>query len=191
MNIRLNFLFQNTVARYLFGVVAIIITFALRIWLTPLTGTGAPFVLFFGAILLTSLLAGTGPGICAVLLSIFLTGYEFVVPAGYPVFQATFQSLLFGVDGIVVVYLTHLMTNSREAVQDANRQLRNANAEIRRAEAHTRDSSNLHRTHSFWRISMRALPTSIRQHAGHWATIGTNCSAKQFSTSFRQKMRRA
>src|SRR5215471_6187429 len=115
MNIRFNFLFRNTVARYLFGVVAIIITFALRIWLVPLTGAGAPFVLFFGAILVTCLLAGTGPGICAVLLSVVLGAYTFVVPAGYPVFQAAFQSLLFGVDGIVAVYLTHLMTQSREA----------------------------------------------------------------------------
>jgi hypothetical protein len=36
-------LFQKTIVRYLFGIAAVMITFGLRIWLIPLTGTGAPF----------------------------------------------------------------------------------------------------------------------------------------------------
>ena len=71
------------------------ITFALRLWLVPLTGTGAPFVLFFAAVLATSLVGGVGPGIVAVVLSLPLAAYMFVVRAGYPLFQASFQSLLF------------------------------------------------------------------------------------------------
>jgi PAS domain S-box-containing protein len=120
-----HFVTRNTVARYLFAVVAVLTTFALRIWFVPLTGTGAPFVLFFTAALVTSLVVGKGPGICAVLLGMLLGAYTFVVRAGYTVNEATFQSLLFAVDGIVVVYLTHLMKKSRE--------------EIRKAEAHTRE----------------------------------------------------
>lgn len=131
MTISFNSLFRNTAARYLFAVGAIAITFALRFLLIPLTGTGAPFVLFFAAVLVTCLLAGTGPGICAVLLSLPLAANAFVVHAGYPVFQAAFQSLLFAVDGFVVVYLTHLMTRNRNAIQDTNRQLRDAEARTR------------------------------------------------------------
>jgi hypothetical protein len=71
-----------------------------------LTGTGAPYVLFFAAVLVTSLFAGVGPAICAVLLSMPLGVYTFVVGAGYSISQAPFQSLLFAVDGIVVIYLT-------------------------------------------------------------------------------------
>src|SRR6516162_6902741 len=112
MTISFNSLFRNTAARYLFAVVAIAIIFALRFLLIPLTGTGAPFVLFFAAVLVTCLLAGTGPGICAVLLSLPLTANTFVVQAGHPVFQTAFQSLLFAVDGFVVVYLTHFMRSS-------------------------------------------------------------------------------
>src|SRR5262252_4517382 len=130
MKTRFSFLFRSILARYLFAVFAVVSTFALRIWLVPLTGTGAPFVLFFAAILVTSLLAGTGPGICAVLLSLPLAGYMFVVRAGHPAFEAAFQTLLFAVDGMVVVYFTHLMTRSREAVQNTNRQLLRANNEI-------------------------------------------------------------
>jgi hypothetical protein len=92
--------------RYLFSIAAVASVFALRIWLIPLTGTGAPYVLFFAAVLVTSLFAGVGPAICAVLLSMPLGAYTLVVGAGYSIVQASFQSLLFAVDGIVVIYLT-------------------------------------------------------------------------------------
>jgi PAS domain S-box-containing protein len=131
MTTSFNSFFRNTLARYLFAVVAIAITFALRFLLMPLTGTGAPFVLFFAAVLVTCLLAGTGPGICAVLLSLALADNAFVVHPGYPVFQAAFQSALFAVVGFVVVYLTHLITINRNAIQDRNRQLRDAESRTR------------------------------------------------------------
>src|SRR5215475_1505176 len=129
MKFRFNILFQNTIFRYLFAIAMVGSMFALRIWLIPFTGTGAPFVLFFAAVLVTSLFAGVGPGICAVLLSVPIGAYTFVMPAGYPILQAVFQSLLFAIDGAVVVYLTFLMRKDRRAQEDANSQLRSANAE--------------------------------------------------------------
>ena len=70
MKFPLNILFQNFIFRYFFAIVMVGSMFALRIWLIPFTGTGAPFVLFFAAVLVTSLFAGVGPGICAALLSV-------------------------------------------------------------------------------------------------------------------------
>ena len=84
MKCRVNILFQNTVFRYLFVIAAVASAFVLRIWLIPLTGTGAPFVLFFAAVLVTSLFAGVGPAICAVLLSMPLGAYTFVVGRLFP-----------------------------------------------------------------------------------------------------------
>src|SRR5262249_55445199 len=114
-------------------------TFALGMWLFPWTGTGVPFVLFFAAVLATSLFAGTGPGICAVLLSLLLTAYTFVERTGHPLFRATFQSLLFAIVGLFIVYLTFLMKKGRQAVQEANRQLRSANEEIARSVGRSRE----------------------------------------------------
>jgi PAS domain S-box-containing protein len=122
MTRRINILLQNTIFRYLFGIAAVASVFALRIWLVRLTGTGAPFVLFFGAVLGTSLFAGVGPAICAVLLSMPLGAYTFVMGAGYSVVQASFQSLLFAVDGILVIYLTSLTKKGARSLEDANRQ---------------------------------------------------------------------
>ncbi|MET0166464.1 MAG: PAS domain S-box protein, partial [Vicinamibacterales bacterium] len=128
---RVSILFENTIFRYLFGIAAVAGVFALRIWLIPLTGTGAPYVLFFAAVLATSLFAGVGPAICAVLLSMPLGVYTFVVGAGYSIVQASFQSLLFAVDGIVVIYLTSLIKKGRQATQDANRQLQESEERFR------------------------------------------------------------
>jgi len=124
MTRRISILLQNTIFRYLFGIAAVASVFALRLWLIRFTGTGAPFVLFFGAVLATSLFAGVGPAICAVLLSMLLGAYTFVVGAGYSVGQASFQSLLFGVDGTVVIYLTYITRRGARSLEHANRQVR-------------------------------------------------------------------
>src|SRR4051812_24893989 len=96
---------HNIISRYLFSIAAVATAFALRMWLIRLTGTGAPFVLFFAAVLVTSLLAGVGPGICALSISLPLASYTFVMRAGYGPFQTAWQALLFAIDGGVVIYL--------------------------------------------------------------------------------------
>jgi signal transduction histidine kinase len=124
MKSRVKILFQNTIFRYLFAIAAVASAFALRIWLMPLTGAGAPFVLFFAAVVVTSLFAGVGPGICAVLLSMPLAASAFATRAGYSAFQAACQSLLFSFDGAVVIYLTYVTKRGTRTVQNANRLLR-------------------------------------------------------------------
>ncbi len=117
--------FLHVRVRYAFSVAVVAAAFGLRKLLEPATGTGAPFVLFFGATAVTSLLAGPGPGTCATLLSALLGAYAFVARAGYSASQAAFQSALFAVDGLIVVYLSSLVTR--------------ATAEISRSEARQRD----------------------------------------------------
>ncbi|HUK34212.1 MAG TPA: PAS domain S-box protein, partial [Vicinamibacterales bacterium] len=157
-------LLQTRLARYSFAVAAVATTFALKLWLIPLTGTGAPFVLFFGAVLVTSLVAGVGPGVCALLLSLPLGGYAFVVLAGHTVSEATFQSSLFAADGIVVIYLTFLMRQGREAVQEANGQLRIANDNLTSAEARQRELLEL-APDAFFQSDLNARFTDVNQAA--------------------------
>jgi PAS domain S-box-containing protein len=134
MNNRFKTLFQKTAVRYIFAIAAVAGTFAIRVWLIPFTGAGAPFVLFFAAVLVTGLFAGVGPGILAVLLSLPLASYMFVVRAGYPGPQAVVQSLLFVIDGLVVCYLTFLINKGRETAESANRHLRCANEQLANSE---------------------------------------------------------
>lgn len=125
--------------RYLVALGAVVTAFALRVLLTPLTGTGAPFVLFFAAILVTSLYAGTGPGLVALVTSLPIAAYMFVVRAGYPVEQAVLQALLYAIDGLIVVYITHLTTQRRRTLDQANAELRRLRSEAERFAAHTHE----------------------------------------------------
>src|SRR5262245_546419 len=127
MEARVGTLFHNTFVRYLFAIATVATTFALASWLIHFAGTGAPFVLFFGAVLVISLAAGIGPGICVVVLSVPVAAYTFATRAGYPPFQAAGQGLLFAVDGLIAVYLTFFIKQEREAAQAADQQRRWAN----------------------------------------------------------------
>ena len=96
-------------------------------------------MLFFAAVLVTSLYVGTGPGLAALVASLPLAAYMFVVRAGYPVDQALFQALLYAIDGLIVVYITHLTTHRRRTLDQANGELRRLRSEAERVAAHTRE----------------------------------------------------
>jgi PAS domain S-box-containing protein len=104
--------------RYAFAVAMVIGAFGLRKLLEPVTGTGAPFVLFFAAVLVASLMGGRGPGILATLLSVPLGAYEFVVRAGYPLSEAIVQAGLFAIDCLVVVYMSFLISLTTARMRD-------------------------------------------------------------------------
>ena len=130
MEARVGTLFRNTFVRYLFAIATIASTFALRQWLVPFIGTDAPLMLFFATVLVISLVAGIGPGICAIVISVPFAAYTFVTDAGDSLLQAAVHGLLFAVEGIVVLYLAFLMKKERQAAHGANQRLRWANEEI-------------------------------------------------------------
>jgi PAS domain S-box-containing protein len=171
MDFRGGTLFHNTFVRYLFAIALVASTFALKLWLTPLTGTGAPFVLFFAAVLVISVAAGIGPGISAIVLSVPLEAYMFATRAGYPSFQVAGQGLLFAVDGLIAVYLTFLMKKERQAArdasqqaQDANRQLREANEQITSSMTKTREVIELS-PDAFFQANLDGRFTDVNQAA--------------------------
>jgi PAS domain S-box-containing protein len=110
--------FERSWVGVLFGLGAVVTAFGLRLLLQPLTGHGAPFVLFFGAMLVTSLLAGAAAGLLVLLVSLPLAAVAFAIPAGATLHQAAFQALLYGVDGLIVIHLTRLARNARRRTRD-------------------------------------------------------------------------
>jgi PAS domain S-box-containing protein len=122
---RLAWLMENTAIRYLLALAAVALAFAAKTLTVPLTGRGAPFVLFFAATLVTSLFLGVGPGLLTILVGIPLAAVAFVLPAGYSVSQATFQGVLYAMDGLIIVYLTHRWTSARRVLRkrDEERQI--------------------------------------------------------------------
>jgi PAS domain S-box-containing protein len=136
---RVDHLSRHSVARYLVALGAVGTASALRVLLTPLTGAGAPFGLFFAAVLVTSLYVGTGPGLVALATSVPIAAYMFVVRGGYPVDEAVFQALLYAIEGLIVVYITHLTAQRRRTLDEANAELRRLRHEAERFAANTHE----------------------------------------------------
>ena len=109
--------FELVVVRYAFAFVMVAAAFGLRRLLEPVTGTGAPFVLFFAAVTVTAIFAGPGPGVCAALLSIPLGAFVFIARASSTESQAATQAALFAVDGLVIVYLSLMVTRARRRAE--------------------------------------------------------------------------
>lgn len=109
---------ERSWVRVLFGLGAVAAAFGLRLLLQPLTGRGAPFVLFFGAMLVASLLAGAATGLLVLLVSLPLAAIGFAIPAGATLPQAAFQALLYCVDGLIVIRLTKLARDARRRTRD-------------------------------------------------------------------------
>jgi two-component system sensor kinase FixL len=80
---------------YLAAALLVAAAFGVRLLLVPITGTGAPYVVFFAAVLLASLYGGLGPGLLATALAAPLAAYVFVGRAGYSAAEAAAQALLF------------------------------------------------------------------------------------------------
>jgi PAS domain S-box-containing protein len=139
MDARGGTLLHSTFVRYLFAIATVASTFALREWLVPFIGTDAPLMLFFATVLVIGLVAGIGPGICAIVISVPFAAYTFVTGAGDSPLQAAVHGLLFAVEGLVVVYLAFLIKKERQAAQGANRRLRWANEEIIGSMVRTRE----------------------------------------------------
>jgi PAS domain S-box-containing protein len=104
---------KSATARYAFAMATVTLALAIRLLLGPAVGHGAPFLLFFGAALVTSLFAGVGPALAAVALSLALVAFVFLMPAGYVMHRAVAQASIYSFDGLVLVYLTNLINRQR------------------------------------------------------------------------------
>ncbi len=151
-------------ARYSFGLLTVVLALGLRLLLSPLTGWGAPFVLLFAATLATSLFAGTGPGLLALFASMLSGAYLFVFRSGTAVSQAVVQALLFGADGVVILYLTALTNRRRRTLDDANRELSALRDAAERAAARTREVIELS-PDAFFLADLDARLTDVNQAA--------------------------
>jgi PAS domain S-box-containing protein len=131
--------FRSPWARYGFGLLTVAIALVLKSLWADLTGYSSSFLILFAATLVTSLFAGTGPGFFVLLLSMALGGYLFMRRTGSPLSHAFLQSLLFSVDGGVILYVTALTNRRRRIADDANRELSTLRDDAERAAAYIRE----------------------------------------------------
>jgi PAS domain S-box-containing protein len=104
---------QSLWLRYSGAVVFTLAAIFLRMALIPLTGTGAPFVLFFGSTLAAAFLLGQGPGLLSALLGA-AAGAAFFMPAGvFAASQIFSQMSLFLLEAVLIAWIADGLNVSR------------------------------------------------------------------------------
>ena len=99
---------------------------------------------------------------------------------------------MYAVDGLIVVYITHLTTRRRHTLDQANRRPAAVEHARRSEPPPTRTKSSSSRpTRTFSRTSTPVSPTSTRRRAGFSDTTATSCSERRSSTSFPPRRRAA
>ena len=87
---------RNWISRYSFAATATFIALMLRIFFSPLLGSGAPYILFFPFVTLSAWYGGFGPGVFATCLSAFIAVLLYVDPTRqFKILSARDGALLF------------------------------------------------------------------------------------------------
>ncbi len=131
--------FHSAWARYLFGLLMVGLALVLKGLWAEATGYTSSFLLLFAATLVTSLFAGTGPGFVVLLLSMLVGGMLFMHRTHATASAAFLESLLFSVDGAVILYVTSLTNRRRRVADEANRELTVLRDDAELAAARIRD----------------------------------------------------
>ena len=124
---------RRGVIHYLIACAAVAVAATLRLALVPLTGLGAPWVVFFTAVVLVALYLGRGPALLATLLGALTAMVMFVLPSGYSVSQAVVQAVLWTIDGLILIHLATLITRGRAEAEAAGAALQDSEERLRLA----------------------------------------------------------
>ncbi|WP_454745692.1 sensor histidine kinase [Ciceribacter selenitireducens] len=103
---------------YAFALIAFLVALELRFFFDPDLPAGYPFLTFFPAIILTSALGGTLPGILCTVLCFLSAWYWFIPPFGafYPDAKVAFALAFFTIIAAVDITIIHWLHRSMEAV---------------------------------------------------------------------------
>jgi PAS domain S-box-containing protein len=115
------------------AVLTVAAALGVRMLLLPWTGTGAPFVFFFGTVLISAFFWGTGPGLLAGLVATPLSAFLFVYQAGYTGPQAIAQSSLFIIETTIVAVLTDRFARAKRYAELNERAAKEAEARVEAA----------------------------------------------------------
>ena len=126
---------QHGAVPYLLSAAAVTLAAGLRIALAPLTGVGAPWVLFFTVVALVALYLGRGPALFATLLSATAGMWLFVLPAGHTPLNALSQSLLWALDGVIISQIAMLLQRRHAEASATAAALRQSEERLRLATA--------------------------------------------------------
>jgi signal transduction histidine kinase len=104
---------------YPFAILAVLVVLGFRLGLHAFVGYSSAFLLFLAAVMASAWLGGTGPGLFALLLSVFAGNFFFIEPRwtfGVADSQGLVGMVLFIVEGVVTAVLAGQLHRARDQV---------------------------------------------------------------------------
>jgi PAS domain S-box-containing protein len=126
--------------RYGVAVLAVGVAFGLKLLLDPLIVQDVPFLLVFGAIMVSAWYGGLGPGLLATVAAGLTTDYFFLDPKG-SVSEFSLESvplLLFFLEGTLVCLLAEALRAARSRAENSKLEAERHQERLRRNEEHFR-----------------------------------------------------
>jgi PAS domain S-box-containing protein len=126
--------------RYGVAVLAVGVAFGLKLLLDPLITQDVPFLLVFGAIMVSAWFGGLGPGLLATVAAGVTTDYFFLDPKG-TVSGLSLESvplLLFFLEGTLVCLLAEALRAAKSRAESSKLEAERHREHLRRSEEHFR-----------------------------------------------------
>jgi PAS domain S-box-containing protein len=131
---------ENVLLRYGVAVLAVGVTFAIKLLLDPVIAQDIPFLLVFGVIMVSAWYGGLGPGLLATAAAGLATDYFFLSPKGSfsllglePV-----PLLVFFAEGTLVCLLVEALRAARSRAEGSRLEAERHQERLRRSEEHFR-----------------------------------------------------
>lgn len=125
---------RTLAARYFFAFVTVVVTTVLRFLLSPILGTGVPFILYYPTIVLCSWFGGFGAGLFSTVFGALVAWYVFFsVPFSFERLNSTeiAQLITFLFAGILISFLAESMHRARRKAEESEAQERERREELR------------------------------------------------------------
>ena len=128
--------FLDIALRYGLAVLAAGAALAIKLLLDPLTVQDTPFLLVFGAIIVSAWYGGLGPGLMASAVSALATDYFFLYPRGTLTGFSVegIDVLTFALEGILVSVLTSSLRSARDRAKRSTLEARSHKERLRESE---------------------------------------------------------
>src|SRR5215211_8235817 len=126
--------------RYGVAVLAVGVAFLIKLLLDPLIVQETPFLLVFGAIMVSAWYGGLGPGLLATFTAGLATDYFFLPPTGSlsGFSLETMPLLVFFLEGTLVCLLVEVLRAARLRAEDSTLEAERQRERLRRNEEHFR-----------------------------------------------------
>jgi PAS domain S-box-containing protein len=173
--------------RYGVAILVVGVALGIKLLLDPLIPQDVPFLLIFGAVMVSAWYGGLGPGLLTTVLAGLATGYFFILPQN-PFGLEIVPLLLFFLEGTLVCLLTEGLRSARSRAEASKTEAEREHERLRRSEEHFRSLVEGMKEHAIFTLDPQGRVANWDAGAEHLAGYTANeVVGKHFSVFFTEK----